>query len=133
MKSIESNKEAGETFMANNKSHPGVIALPNGLQYEVIKRGDGSKPGATDEVLVHYHGTLIDGTVFDSSVERRQPISFPLNHVIQGWTEILQLMPVGSKWKVYIPYQLAYGNRPAGPKIQPYSALIFEIELLDIL
>ncbi|HUR32109.1 MAG TPA: FKBP-type peptidyl-prolyl cis-trans isomerase, partial [Saprospiraceae bacterium] len=132
MKQYESNRIAGEEFLTNNKKRTGVIALPNGLQYEVIKMGDGPKPKATDEVIVHYHGTLADGTIFDSSVERGESISFPLNGVIKGWTEILQLMPVGSKWKVFIPYQLAYGDRAAGPDIKPYSMLIFEIELLGI-
>jgi len=131
-KQAGSVKEAGEKFLAANKSRPGVISLDNGLQYEILKAGDGKKPKATDKVLVHYHGTLIDGTVFDSSVERGESISFPLNQVIRGWTEILQLMPVGSKWKVYIPYDLAYGDRGAGGAIKPYSALIFEIELLGI-
>jgi len=132
MKQYESNRLAGEQFLTENKKKAGVISLPNGLQYEVLKAGDGPKPKATDEVIVHYHGTLTDGTVFDSSVDRGESISFPLNGVIKGWTEILQLMPVGSKWRVYIPHQLAYGDRSAGPKIQPYSALIFEIELLGI-
>jgi FKBP-type peptidyl-prolyl cis-trans isomerase FklB len=132
MKQYESNRIAGEEFLANNKKKEGVIALDNGLQYEVLKQGDGTKPKATDEVIVHYHGTLIDGTIFDSSVERGETISFPLNRVIKGWTEILQLMPIGSKWRVYIPYQMAYGDRPAGPHIKPYSALIFEIELFGI-
>jgi FKBP-type peptidyl-prolyl cis-trans isomerase len=109
-----------------------VTTLPDGLQYEVLKMGDGAKPKTTDKVLVHYHGTLIDGTVFDSSVDRGEPIEFGVTQVIKGWTEILQLMPVGSKWKVYIPYQLAYGERGAGGSIGPYSALIFEIELLGI-
>ena len=132
MKQSESNRIAGEEFLTNNKKRSGVVALPNGLQYEVIRMGDGPKPKATDEVIVHYHGTLADGTVFDSSVDRGESISFPLSGVIKGWTEILQLMPVGSKWKVYIPYQLAYGDRSAGPAIKPYSMLIFEIELLGI-
>jgi FKBP-type peptidyl-prolyl cis-trans isomerase FklB len=132
MKQHESNRVAGEQFLASNKNRPGVTALDNGLQYEILKAGDGAKPKATDKVLVHYHGTLVDGTTFDSSVDRGEPISFPLNQVIKGWTEILQLMPVGSKWRVYIPYQLAYGERAAGPAIKPYSALIFEIELLSI-
>lgn len=132
MKQFESNKIAGEQFLAQNKTKSGVISLENGLQYEVLKAGDGVKPKATDEVIVHYHGTLPDGTIFDSSVDRGETISFPLNRVISGWTEILQLMPVGSKWRVYIPYQMAYGDRPAGPKIQPYAALIFEIELFGI-
>ena len=128
----ESNKIAGEKFLEANKSKPGVITLEDGLQYEVLKMGDGKKPKATDKVNVHYHGTLIDGTVFDSSVDRGEPISFALNQVIKGWTEVVQLMPVGSKWRVFIPYQLAYGERGAGGAIQPYSALIFEIELLGI-
>jgi len=131
-KQAGSVKEAGEKFLAANKSRPGVISLDNGLQYEILKAGDGKKPKATDKVLVHYHGTLIDGTIFDSSVDRGESISFPLNQVIKGWTEILQLMPVGSKWKVYIPYDLAYGDRGAGGAIKPFSALIFEIELLGI-
>lgn len=132
MKQYESNRLAGEQFLTENKKKAGVIALPNGLQYEVLRAGDGPKPKPTDEVIVHYHGTLTDGTVFDSSVDRGESISFPLNGVIKGWTEILQLMPVGSKWRVYIPHQLAYGDRSAGPKIQPYSTLIFEIDLLGI-
>ena len=131
-KTHESNKVAGENFLKANKSKPGVITLDNGLQYEVLKMGDGRKPKATETVNVHYHGTLIDGTTFDSSVDRGEPISFPLNQVIKGWTEILQLMPVGSKWSVYIPYDLAYGDRAAGPTIKPFSTLIFEIELLGI-
>lgn len=132
MKQHESNRVAGEQFLATNKNRPGVITLDNGLQYEILRAGDGPKPKATDEVIVHYHGTLIDGKIFDSSVDRGESISFPLQGVIKGWTEILQLMPVGSKWKVYIPYQLAYGDRAAGPLIQPYSALVFEIDLLGI-
>lgn len=132
MKQHESNKIAGEEFLAKNKKRSGVISLDNGLQYEILKQGDGVKPKATDEVIVHYHGTLPDGTIFDSSVDRGETISFPLNRVIKGWTEILQLMPVGSKWRVYIPHNLAYGDRSAGPYIKPYSALIFEIELFGI-
>lgn len=132
MRQYESNKIAGEQFLQENKSKPGVKTLDNGLQYEILREGDGAKPSATDEVIVHYHGTLIDGTIFDSSVNRGESISFPLNRVIKGWTEILQLMPVGSKWRVYIPHDLAYGDRSAGPYIQPYSMLIFEIELLGI-
>jgi len=125
-------KEAGEKFLAANKTRPGVVTLEDGLQYEILKAGTGAKPKATDKVLVHYHGTLIDGTVFDSSVDRGEPIAFPLNGVIAGWTEVLQLMPVGSKWKVFIPYQLAYGDRGAGGVIKPFSTLIFDIELLEI-
>ncbi len=126
------NRSAGEEYLAHNKLRKEVTTLPDGLQYEILKAGDGPKPTDTDKVLVHYHGTLIDGTVFDSSVDRGEPIEFPVNQVIKGWTEILQMMPVGSKWKVYIPYQLAYGERSPGGSIQPYSALIFEIELLAI-
>jgi len=126
------NRTAGEEYLAHNKMRKEVTTLPDGLQYEVLKMGDGPKPKATDNVLVHYHGTLINGEVFDSSVERGEPITFRLDQVIKGWTEVVQLMPVGSKWKVYIPYQLAYGERGAGGSIGPYSALIFEIELLGI-
>lgn len=131
-KNGSANRSAGEEFLAHNKMRKEVTTLPDGLQYEVLKMGDGPKPKATDQVKVHYHGTLIDGTVFDSSVERGEPIDFRLDQVIKGWTEVVQLMPVGSKWKVYIPYQLAYGERGAGGSIQPYSTLIFEIELLGI-
>ena len=105
----------------------------SGLQYEIVTQGDGAKPTASSRVKTHYHGTLIDGTVFDSSYNRGQPIDFAVNGVIAGWTEALQLMPVGSKWRLYIPYQLAYGERGAGASIAPYSALIFDVELLDIL
>lgn len=121
----------GEKFMAENAKKEGVVTLPDGLQYKIIKEGNGSIPTASDKVEVHYKGTLIDGTVFDSSIDRGQPITFAVTQVIPGWTEVLQLMPVGSKWEVYIPYDLAYGSRDAG-KIPPYSDLIFEIELLDI-
>ncbi|SFW51025.1 FKBP-type peptidyl-prolyl cis-trans isomerase [Chitinophaga sancti] len=129
---MQKNKEAGEKFLAENKTKPGVVALPSGLQYQILKEGDGPKPTAADKVKTHYHGTLIDGTVFDSSVERGQPISFPVGGVIKGWTEALQLMPVGSKWRLFIPSELAYGERQAGPKIGPNSALIFDVELLGI-
>lgn len=124
-------KEQGEKFLEENKLREGVIVTESGLQYEVLKMGKGKKPTATDKVKVHYHGTLIDGTVFDSSVERGEPISFALNQVIAGWTEGVQLMPVGSKFRFYIPQELGYGSRAAG-KIPPYSALIFEVELLGI-
>ncbi|HVV04334.1 MAG TPA: FKBP-type peptidyl-prolyl cis-trans isomerase [Puia sp.] len=126
------NKKIGEEFLAANKSKPGVVTLPSGLQYMVLKEGTGPKPGPTDKVKVHYHGTLIDGRVFDSSVDRGQPIELSVNGVIPGWTEALQLMPVGSKWKLFIPSNLAYGDQQAGPLISPGSTLIFEVELLDI-
>lgn len=129
---VAKNKAAGEQFLAVNKTKPGIVTLPSGLQYQVIKEGTGPKPAATDKVKTHYHGMLIDGTVFDSSVDRGQPISFAVNGVISGWTEALQLMPVGSKWKLFIPADLAYGDRQAGPKIGPGSTLIFEVELLEI-
>lgn len=121
----------GERFLAENKNKEGVVELSDGLQYKIIKEGTGSRPSASDRVKVHYRGTLLDGTVFDSSIDRGEPIVFGVSQVIQGWTEALQLMPVGSKWMLYIPYQLAYGTREAGP-IKPYSTLIFEVELLGI-
>ena len=121
----------GDKFMEENKAKDGVVTLPSGLQYKVITNGTGEKPTATDRVKVHYHGTLIDGTVFDSSVERGEPTVFGVGQVIKGWTEALELMPVGSKWILYIPYDLAYGGRDAG-KIKPFSNLIFEVELLEI-
>ena len=124
-------KKQGEQFLAENALRDGVIVTESGLQYEVVKMGKGHKPAATDKVKVHYHGTLIDGTVFDSSVERGEPITFALNQVIKGWTEGLQLMPVGSKFIFYIPQELGYGAQNAG-KIPPYSTLIFEVTLLGI-
>jgi FKBP-type peptidyl-prolyl cis-trans isomerase FklB len=129
---MEKNKAAGEAFLAENKSKPGVVTLPSGLQYKIITEGTGPKPTLNDKVKTHYHGTLIDGTVFDSSVERGQPISFPVSGVIKGWTEALQLMPVGSKWKLFLPADLAYGDRQAGPKIGPNSTLVFDVELIAI-
>jgi|LauGreDrversion4_2_1035121.scaffolds.fasta_scaffold79628_2 FKBP-type peptidyl-prolyl cis-trans isomerase FklB len=126
------NKEAGEKFLAENKKKDSVVTTASGLQYKIIKMGTGPKPLATDKVKTHYHGTLIDGQVFDSSVQRGEPISFPVSGVIPGWVEALQLMPVGSKWKLYIPQELAYGIRGGGQTIKPYSALIFEVELIDI-
>ncbi len=123
----------GEAFLKQNAERPEVNVLASGLQYEIIESGDGEKPGAGSTVRTHYRGTLIDGSEFDSSYSRNQPTEFPVNGVIAGWTEALQLMPVGSKWKLYIPYQLAYGEQGAGGAIGPYQALIFEIELLDIL
>lgn len=129
---FQSNIEEGKAFLDANAQREEVTVLPSGLQYEVLQSGEGKKPGATDKVTVHYHGTLIDGTVFDSSVERGQPATFGVNQVISGWTEALQLMPEGSKWKLYIPSDLAYGPRGAGPKIGPYSTLVFEVELLKV-
>ena len=126
------NLKAGQEFLAANKQKPGVTTLPSGLQYEVINEGTGIKPGAKSNVTCHYHGTLIDGTVFDSSVKRGQPATFPLNRVISGWTEGLQLMSVGSKWRFFIPPNLAYGERQTGSDIGPNSTLIFEVELLGV-
>ena len=123
--------EEGKAFLAENAKRPEVTELESGLQYEIMKEGDGPKPTASDNVTCHYHGTLIDGTVFDSSVQRGQPASFPLNMVISGWTEALQLMPTGSKWKLFLPPHLAYGDRQAGAHIKPNSTLIFEVELLS--
>ncbi len=125
-------KAAGEKFLEENKKREGVKVTPSGLQYEVIEGTLGQKPKATDTVKVHYEGTLIDGTVFDSSYKRGEPISFGLNQVIAGWTEGVQLMSVGSKYKLYIPYNLGYGAQGAGGSIPPYSALIFTVELLAI-
>jgi FKBP-type peptidyl-prolyl cis-trans isomerase FklB len=126
------NKKLGLDFLAANKNKPGVVTLSSGLQYTILQAGTGPKPALTDMVRVHYHGTLIDGKVFDSSVERGQPIELSVNGVIPGWTEALQLMPVGSKWKLFIPSNLAYGDQAAGPMIGPGSTLVFEVELLDI-
>ncbi len=128
----DNNIEAGKKFLAENKKKAGVIELPDGMQYMVMKEGTGPKPSETDTVVTHYHGTLMDGTVFDSSVERGEPAEFPVGAVIKGWTEALQMMNVGSKWKLFIPPSLAYGDRAAGPTIGPNSTLIFEVELLQI-
>ena len=128
----EDNLEKGKKFLAENGKKDGVKTLPDGLQYQVMKEGTGAKPTSTDKVKVHYHGTLIDGTVFDSSVQRGQPAEFGVNQVIPGWTEALQLMSVGSKWKLFIPSNLAYGERGAGGAIGPNETLIFEVELLEI-
>ena len=128
----EAGMQIGKKFLEENKKKQGVIELPDGLQYMVMKEGTGPLPTANDTVSVHYHGTLIDGTVFDSSVERGEPAEFPVGAVIKGWTEALQLMKVGSKYKLFIPSDLAYGDRAAGPKIGPNSTLIFEVELLTI-
>lgn len=127
----QQNLKAGQEFLAANKNRPGVTELPSGLQYEVITEGTGSKPSASNKVTCHYHGTLIDGTVFDSSVRRGQPATFPLNMVIKGWTEGLQLMPKGSKWRFFIPPHLGYGERQVSAQIGPNSTLIFEVELIE--
>lgn len=125
--------EEGQQFLAENSQKVGVNTTESGLQFEVLTQGTGAIPSRQDTVRVHYTGNLIDGTVFDSSVQRGQPAEFPVNGVIAGWTEALTLMPVGSKWKLYIPHHLAYGERGAGQSIPPYSTLVFEVELLDIL
>lgn len=122
----------GKAFLESNGKRPEVATLKSGLQYEVLKEGYGTKPKASDKVKVHYHGTLIDGTVFDSSVRRGEPATFGVTQVIAGWVEALQLMPVGSKWKLYIPSDLAYGAQGAGQHIGPHTTLVFEVELLDI-
>ncbi len=129
---LENNKKAGEEFLNINKGKAGVVTLPSGLQYQVLKKGDGAKPTATDKVKCHYHGTLINGTVFDSSVQRGEPAVFGVSQVIPGWVEALQMMPVGSKWRLFIPSNLAYGEHGAGGAIEPNSALVFDVELLDI-
>ena len=127
------NIESGKKFLEENKKRPGVVTLPSGLQYEVINEGNtGTYAKATDQVQCHYEGTLIDGTEFDSSYKRNEPATFRANQVIKGWTEALTMMPVGSKWELYIPYDLAYGSRETGSQIKPFSTLIFEVELLGI-
>jgi FKBP-type peptidyl-prolyl cis-trans isomerase FklB len=128
----EGNKKAGEDFLAKNAKEPGVVTLPSGLQYKVLKEGKGDKPKATSMVTVHYTGTLIDGKEFDSSRKRGQPATFPVNGVIAGWTEALQLMTPGAHWMLYIPSNLAYGDRAAGPEIGPNSTLIFDVELISV-
>ncbi|MDX2039495.1 MAG: FKBP-type peptidyl-prolyl cis-trans isomerase [Isosphaeraceae bacterium] len=132
-KAADDNKKVGEAYLAANKSKPGVVTTPSGLQYKILKQGTGPKPKATDTVTVHYEGKLIDGKIFDSSIQRGEPASFPLNGVIAGWTEGVQLMPVGSKFQFFIPAALAYGEnpRPGGP-IGPNAVLTFEVELLKI-
>ena len=129
---LEINKKAGEEFLNINKHKAGVVELPSGLQYEILKKGTGAVPTANDKVKCHYHGTLINGTVFDSSVQRNQPAVFGVSQVIPGWVEALQLMPVGSKWRLFIPSNLAYGERGAGEVIEPNMTLIFDVELLEI-
>lgn len=122
----------GEAFLSANAKKDGISTTESGLQYEVLVEGKGEKPTTSSTVKTHYHGTLIDGTVFDSSVDRGTPAEFPVSGVIAGWTEALQLMPVGSKWRLFVPYNLAYGEQGAGGSIKPYSALIFEVELIEI-
>lgn len=130
---LEKNKTQGKRFLEENSKRESVKQTPSGLQYEIIKEGNGQKPLASDRVKVHYHGTLIDGTVFDSSVRRGEPATFGVTQVIQGWVEALQMMSVGSKWKLFIPHKLAYGAQGAGELIEPFSTLIFEVELLEII
>lgn len=125
-------KAAGEAFLAENGKKDGVVTLPSGLQYQVLKEGNGKKPSATDQVVCHYEGTLIDGTVFDSSYQRNQPATFGLNQVIAGWTEGVQLMQEGAKYRFFIPYDLAYGERGAGAQIPPFAALVFDVELIEV-
>ena len=127
------NRAEGEAFLAENKKKSGVVVLPSGLQYEVLTEGKGKKPAATDRVQCHYHGTLINGEAFDSSIERGEPAVFGVSQVIPGWVEALQLMPEGSKWRLFIPSDLAYGENGAGGKIAPNSTLIFDVELLKVL
>ncbi|MDD2328643.1 FKBP-type peptidyl-prolyl cis-trans isomerase [Proteiniphilum sp. UBA5384] len=126
------NLEEGKAFLAENSKSEKVVTLPSGLQYEVLAEGEGATPSATDKVKCHYHGTLLDGTVFDSSVERGQPAVFGVNQVIKGWVEALQLMSVGSRWRLFVPSHLAYGEQGAGNSIEPNSTLIFDVELLGI-
>lgn len=125
-------KAAGEAFLAENGKKDGVVTLSSGLQYQVLKEGNGKKPSATDQVVCHYEGTLIDGTVFDSSYQRNQPATFGLNQVIAGWTEGVQLMQEGAKYRFFIPYNLAYGERGAGAQIPPFAALVFDVELIEV-
>ena len=127
------NIEKGKAFLAENAKKEGVVTLPSGLQYEVITEGNGKKPSATDRVKCHYEGTLIDGTLFDSSINRGQPAVFGVNQVIQGWVEALQLMTEGSKWRLFIPSELGYGAQQAGEMIPPHSTLIFEVELIEVI
>jgi FKBP-type peptidyl-prolyl cis-trans isomerase FklB len=129
----ETNRKQGEAFLAANKSKEGVVTLPSGLQYKILKQGTGPKPVPSDSVVCNYTGTLIDGTEFDSSYKRGEPATFPVDHVIKGWTEALQLMPTGSKWQLFIPPELAYGQKGAGADIGPNATLIFEVELISIL
>lgn len=132
LKAVEKNKKEGAAFLARNKKKKGVVTLPSGLQYQVLRKGKGKKPKATDTVITHYRGMLLDGSEFDSSYGRRKPATFPVRGVIPGWTEALQLMRVGARWKLFIPSGLAYGERGSGRSIGPNATLIFEIELLEI-
>ena len=126
-------KAEGEQYLAENAKKKGVVTLPSGLQYQVLREGNGRKPKATDQVKCHYEGMLIDGTLFDSSIQRGEPATFPLNGVIAGWTEGLQLMQEGAKYRFFIPYQLGYGERGAGGSIPPFAALVFDVELLEVI
>ena len=128
----KAHKEAGEKYLSENAKKDGVVTLPSGLQYQVLKEGNGKKPSAKDTVMCHYEGTLIDGTVFDSSYQRGEPATFPLQQVIAGWTEGLQLMQEGAKYRFFIPYRLAYGEGGAGASIPPFAALIFDVELIQV-
>ncbi|MBR6276635.1 MAG: FKBP-type peptidyl-prolyl cis-trans isomerase [Prevotella sp.] len=128
----KAHKEAGEKYLAENAKKEGVVTLPSGLQYQVLKEGNGKKPSAKDTVMCHYEGFLIDGTVFDSSIQRGEPATFPLQQVIAGWTEGLQLMQEGAKYRFFIPYRLAYGEGGAGASIPPFAALIFDVELIQV-
>ena len=128
----KTQKEQGERYLAENAKKDGVVTLPSGLQYQVLREGNGRKPKATDQVKCHYEGMLVDGTLFDSSIQRGQPATFPLNGVIAGWTEGLQLMQEGAKYRFFIPYRLAYGEGGAGQSIPPFAALIFDVELLEV-
>jgi FKBP-type peptidyl-prolyl cis-trans isomerase FklB len=132
LQAADTNKTQGDAFLAANKTKPGVVTLASGLQYKILKEGTGPKPSAGDSVVCNYRGTLIDGTEFDSSYKRGQPATFPVGRVIKGWTEALQLMPVGSKWQLFVPADLAYGDRGAGQDIGPNATLIFEVELISI-
>src|SRR5262249_42118223 len=128
----ETNQKDGESFLAANKTKEGIVTLPDGLQYKILKAGTGPKPTTTDTVVCNYRGTLVNGTEFDSSYKRGQPVTFPVSGVIKGWTEALQLMPVGSKWQLFIPSNLAYGERAMSPELGPNSTLIFDVELVSI-
>ncbi len=130
---FKDTKEKGEKYLAKNAKKEGVVTLPSGLQYQVIKEGNGRKPKATDKVKCHYEGMLIDGTLFDSSIQRGEPATFPLNGVIAGWTEGLQLMQEGAKYRFFIPYQLGYGEHGAGASIPPFAALVFDVELIEVI